>query len=382
VERRSHPVEEFEINLDSPPELRFLEVSQRFRDQFLKIHDAMMNNSGAQHMAQSTVWLRGDEEPEQMAELRGISKATGVPDFYLQFINLNYPLQTLKGPFFSYLHYQNPEKPLPTETELAKFMTSPDLLKNIHAFGCTSILARDDEDGTVWHARNFDYGYSQFSQNLTYNAVFTKGGKEVYTAQLTFPQNLPLTAIRRGPNGYSWNLNTRYCDNIFDSMEVMKQVFQEKRNLSGWVARKILENTDNYEDAVKAFSETPYPNPEFNIISGVRKGTILARRPEGLAYKLDLDKNHSYVLVTNFDHVYNDPKEWLFDTRSEGVSGRVRAETLLNASRSKIIPEYLLQVLNDNDVIANTTIYQALINVEHGYFNSTHPHCRNCGVEL
>merc|ERR1719183_449789 len=85
-------------------------------------------------------------------------------------------------------------------------------------------------------------------------------------------------------------------------MEQAKNLFQEKRPIASWSARKILETIDNYEGAVNAFSTTPYPSPQFDIISGVKKGAILARNPDGLAYKLDLG-NHRQITVTNFDQI-------------------------------------------------------------------------------
>merc|ERR550537_1154672 len=94
--------------------------------------------------------------------------------------------------------------------------------------------------------------------------------------------------MRRGKNGYTVETNTRYPPKEWNIDSLWKHLFKEKRATSGWLKRKVLESTDNYEDAVKAFSTLPYASTEYNIISGVQKGTILARDPNGVYHVQEL----------------------------------------------------------------------------------------------
>lgn len=89
---------------------------------------------------------------------------------------------------------------------------------------------------------------------------------------------------------------------------MFKHVFSEKRATSGWVKRQILETIDNFEDAVEAMSTRPYAATEYNIISGVKKGVILARNPDGLVYSIPLKDTDRYIIMTNFDSIYHDIK--------------------------------------------------------------------------
>jgi hypothetical protein len=279
---------------------------------------------------------------------------------------------------------------LPSDEKMAKIASAPgfgqqfagmtptQIAAMAPAMGCTGIIARDSGDGSVWHARNFDYSFATWAQNLTYNARFTKGGNEVFTAGMVFPFVTPFTAMRKGPNGYTYEVNSRYGDTATDAQAVLVNLYQQKRTPSGWTARKTLENVDNYEGAVEAFSTKPYPSREYNIISGVKKGTILAREPDGLDYALTLGPTDRYIIMTNFDYTKNDAKEFIKKTRVQGLTPRVRAQKLLNDTNNKITPEFLQSVLNDEDVMEPNTLYQAMINVEKGSYASKLPRCKEC----
>lgn len=57
------------------------------------------------------------------------------------------------------------------------------------------------------------------------------------------------------------------------------------RDLNGWSLRKILETETEYEAAIEAIKAVPYASTEYAIVSGVRKGTIISRNPNGVAYE-------------------------------------------------------------------------------------------------
>merc|ERR1719162_282157 len=125
-----------------------------------------------------------------------------------------------------------------------------------------------------------------------------------------------------------------------------------------------METVDNYEDAVVKFSKTPYAAPEYNIISGVKKGTILARSQDGVYHQLVLgSKPKDYIIITNFDYWDHDIKEWFDPTTVAGLghSRRIGAEKQLNSSSIVITPDALLKILSDRTVMAKDTIFQAII---------------------
>lgn len=360
------PVPQFEINLDAAPEDRYVEVLKHFAQPLSELFDNLANNTVVLHLAKKISDERGPENDELMGEIRGIAKVSGIPEYAIHAAQLLYELQTLMVPITNITW--------PWDMEGADEAVVPELPR----FGCTGIIAKNEADGTVYHARNLDFSLAKYLQHMAYNAVFTRGGKEVYTAQMIAGYSAVLTGIKRGSNGYTIEINTRYGGKFGTNKELFKHLFTEKRPISGWVKRETLDNITDYEDAVQHLSTTPYAATEYNIISGVKKGVILARDPDGLAYKLELGDNR-YIIMTNFDYVYHDIKEWFDPTCMKGIghSRRKGAEKILDKSAT-LTPELLFSVLNDEGVIATDTIFQAIMNVERNQYNTSLPHCKEC----
>jgi hypothetical protein len=248
--------------------------------------------------------------------------------------------------------------------------------------GCTGIIATSDEDGTVYHARNLDFSFAEYLQPMTYTGIFTKGGAEVFRAQTIAGYASILTGMRKGPNGFTIEINTRFPDHFGGNSEMIKNVFTNKITPSGFTKRKILEDHDNYEDAVEAFSTTPYCATEYNIISGVKKGTILGRGADGLAYQLPLSESgKKYIIMTNFDYIWGDIREIFDPTGGNGIfhPRRKPAEDLLDNADS-ITGELLFDVINDFAVMAKDTIFQVIMDVETGLWNASLPECAKCGT--
>merc|ERR1712070_1369493 len=219
-------------------------------------------------------------------------------------------------------------------------------------------------------------------QPMTYTGIFTKGGSEIFRAQTMGGYTAVLTGMRKGPNGYTMEINTRFTDHVGGNSEMIKNVFTNKITPSGFLKRKILEDIDNYEDAVEAFSTTPYGATEYNIVAGVKKGTILARNPDGLAYQLPLsESSKKYIIMTNFDYIWHDVKEIFDPTGGKGIfhPRRKPAEALLDNADS-MTPEVMWNVINDFEVMAKDTIFQVVMNVETGLWNASLPNCTECGV--
>jgi hypothetical protein len=371
-------VPEFIIDLDKAPEKRFTEVTKKFGPKFTEFFEKFGKSPGIVAGMKKVVQLRGEEDSEMMGEIQGMSKDLDMPQYVLQATQLVPAAQCMKGPFLHFVDEMDVKLPsdskyvdqgIPDATEFLNHLQVP-------SYGNVGIVARD-KDGSVWHARNAGYAMPRWMQKLTYNAKFVKDGNELFTAQMVYPLLAPFTAVRRGKNGYSWQPNTRYFNEQHEGMMLMKNLYMERRDPGGWSARKVLTDTDNYDDALKAFSTMKLPSPEYIIMSGVKKGTILARDPDSLAYKMDIDEKHPYAVMTNFDYVNGDKKEWLQPTRVEGLSPRVRVQNLLDQN-DEITPELLKNVLNDRDVLSKNVLYQAMINVEHDKYESALTHCHNC----
>ena len=81
----------------------------------------------------------------------------------------------------------------------------------------------------------------------------------------------------------------------------------------------------------------------YAIVSGVKKGAILSRNPDGVAYTQTLGGPNfhqppEYVIITNWDFFFHDIRE-LFDPTGgkafPAPSRRVAAQTILNATLAR-----------------------------------------------
>merc|ERR1719424_447301 len=121
--------------------------------------------------------------------------------------------------------------------------------------------------------------------------------------------------MKLGTNGFTFETNTRYLDHVGGNKQLLKNLFSEKRPLNGWTNRKILEMAADYEAAVADYSTAKYITTQYVIMAGAKKGTILARDPDGVAHRMVLgqenyDCRDDYIIVTNFDYYWHDIREW------------------------------------------------------------------------
>jgi len=382
------PTPEFKIDLDESPEERFTEVIQHFQQPLADFVEYLHASSPVvKLLADLVAAKRGKENDELQREIQGIAKVANVAAAEIHAIQMLYELNTLMVPIVNFTGVTDLDKIADAmdAVEAASLLNWQDGSFPIR-FGCTGIIATDKEDGSVYHGRNLDFSFSKYLQAMTYTGIFTKGGAEVFRAQTIAGYTSILTGMRTGTNGFTIEVNTRFAGHFGDNGKMFRNLFKHKREISGWSKRKILENIDNYEDAVQAFSTTPYAASEYNIIAGVKKGVILARDPDGVAFQLPLNESKTdYVIMTNFDYPWHDVKELFDPTSVKGIghSRRKLAQKVLNAA-PVITPAVIFDALNDDGAMSKETIFQVIMNVEKGLWNASLPACVKCGrgVEL
>ena len=141
--------------------------------------------------------------------------------------------------------------------------------------------------------------------SLVFTGIFTKGGQELFRAEMVAGYVSILTGYRRGQDGFAIERNTRYADHV-DGNEEMLHHLLGGRTLNGWSLRKILEEESTYDGALARVKTVPFVSTEYNILSGVRKGHIVSRNPDAVAFLQTLgapnfDEPPEYILITNFD---------------------------------------------------------------------------------
>lgn len=355
------PVPEFDIDLDRAPDQRFNEVIGHFNSSIQSFYQHFLSNAAVKAVLFGLAEKRGPEEDELMGEINGIARETKLPSYGIHAIQMLYELQTVMVPIWNItIPWSGP--------------------------GCTGIVAMNKNDGMVYHARNQDFSPAPYMQALMYTANFKKSGQELFKAQMIAAYALPLTGLKKGTNGFSMETNTRYLDHKGGNSEWEHNLLVEKRPFNSWVVRKIMEEQPDYDSAVKAAKEEKLCTTQYLIMSGVKKGTIIARNPDNVAYQMTLGQPNyycrdDYIIVTNFDYWYHDIREYFDPTSQFGIghSRRKSAQKILNSS-SVITEEVLWKTISDKGVEATDTVFQALINVETGIWNVTLPPCKDCST--
>tara|TARA_B110000208_G_scaffold191332_1_gene257858 strand:+ start:702 stop:1355 length:654 start_codon:yes stop_codon:yes gene_type:complete len=213
--------------------------------------------------------------------------------------------------------------------------------------------------------------------NLVYTGIFKKGGKEIFRSQMVAGYQSVITGMRFGPDGWAIERNTRYPDHVDGNEEMLKNLL-DGRILNGWSLRKILEDQATYDGAVGAIEQVPYVSTEYAIVSGVKKGVIVAKDPESVAHLQILnqpggnfEERDDYVIITNFDFFFHDIREEFDPTGGGPKPRRVLAQEFLNAT-AVLTPNVLFEAINYKGVIADT-IFQAIMNVEKSVWNVSQP---------
>jgi hypothetical protein len=304
---------------------------------------------------------RGKEPDEMTAEMQGLADASKLPFQFVKGIQMLYEIQTMLPPIVNLSH-------IPEEWRaLSKWP--------FRGPGCTGIIAQH-ANGSVYHARNLDFSPVKYMTNLVYTGIFTKGGKEIFRSQMIAGYQQMITGMRMGPDGYSIERNTRYPTGKGGNEEMLGNLLGG-RQLNGWTLRKVLEEQPDFDSAIAALSAAPYVSTEYTIVSGVRKGAILSRDPDRVAYKQTLgqpnfEERDDYIIITNFDFFWHDVREFFDPTGGKiGHPRRVAAQKFLNATDS-LTPELLFEAIDAPGVIADT-VFQAIIGVETNHWNVSIP---------
>lgn len=380
------PVQEFTIDLDAPPETRFQGIVPHFNATVWAFWDRYFAKDPLLKDAlYALVDARGEENAEMQAEISGLANASALPVKFVQGIQMLYELQTIMVPIVNFSHAAAENLHLPGGVGAYNHtfpwgVNAPrgwEALTRLPGPGCTGIIALDKSDGTVNHGRNLDFPPADLMTKLVYTGIFTKGGKELFRSQMVAGYVQLVTGMRRGPNGYAIERNTRYADHVGGFEETMKNLLGGK-TLNGWTLRQIMAAHADYESATAAIASAQYASPEYAIVSGVKKGLIYARNPTYVAHTQRLgqhnfDERDDYIIITNFDFFWHDVREYFDPTGgSMGLNTRrVVAQKRLNES-SAITPDVLFEAINGKGTIADT-IFQAIINVEKDVWNVSLP---------
>ena len=358
------PVPSFEINLDLAPEQCYVGVARRFNTSIWRFYDKLFAHDAALTNAlYAMVDARGPEPDSVMrGEIEGIVATTRLPAKFVQGVQALYELQTLMVPV---VNGSSRQDPLPRRYRALERWP-------LRGPGCTGIVARNNADGTVVHARNMDLAPVKLFAPLVYEGVFTRNGSVVFRAEMVAGYVSLLTGYR--PGAYVVERNTRYPAHKGGNREMLDNLL-DGVPLSGWTLRRMIESISTYDAAQAKVQSSPFVATEYVVMSGVRRGHIIARDPASVAHLSTLGQT-AYVIVTNFDYWWHDVREYLDPTGGHvGLPRRVAAQRILNASLNAglaLTPELMNATISADGVLADT-IFQAVADVEVGLWAIAQP---------
>ena len=196
------PVPTLEINLDLPPEQRYVGVATRFNSSIWRFYDKLFAHDAALTNALYAMVDKRGPEPDAImrGEIEGIVATTRLPAKFVQGVQSLYELQTLMIPV---VNGSSPQDPLPRRYRALERWP-------LRGPGCTGIVATNTADGTVVHARNMDLAPVKLFAPLVYEGAFTRNGSVVFHAEMIAGYVSLLTGYRPGASGYVVERNTRY----------------------------------------------------------------------------------------------------------------------------------------------------------------------------
>ena len=239
--------------------------------------------------------------------------------------------------------------------ELTAYDRSSDLHRStrvLSRMGCTSIVAQA-ENGTMYHARNLDYGMTDILRNLTIMVEFKDNGKTVYTGT-TFVGAVGL-ATGQKPNAFTVSFNERNQGDWW--MNALEALIAGTHGVTMFLIRDLLADPEtDFKMAVEVLSTHPVIAPGYLIVGGVGpgEGAVITRGRTSAEDVWWLGSNGSWFLVeTNYDHWKPPPAS--DDRRDPAVKG------MREMGQNGLSPEGMFNVLSVPPVLNAGTTYTAVM---------------------
>jgi len=337
----------FDIDLDTPPEKRWVKVVAHYRSDMIAMGKAL-GPLLAQHLGKEwESWLQvAHFDPEYEAELQGIVDA------------VNDSSSTLNS---------------------AKLTT---LLYEIGSPTACSAALWAMRNGTVMQGRNMDYAF-HFKlpggslmnwNNVTFDVTFHKAGKPLYKTT-SWPGLIGVhTGMRFG--GWSIQQNSRSALNDWhENLKVAKQGGQTFPPET-LVVRKVMDTVPHFKDAVAKINATKFMAPMYFIMSGT--GPF-----EGAVLTIDRMANHTsstppVVKVSNTStgwHLVQTNDDLGANLSQPSLDPRrpIANYMLSGATQDIISVEHLMQFMHSSPLKNFQTVFSTVMVPAKDYFKTTLP---------
>ncbi|KAK7091648.1 N-acylethanolamine-hydrolyzing acid amidase-like [Littorina saxatilis] len=242
------------------------------------------------------------------------------------------------------------------------------ILYDVTAF-CTSIVAQDN-NGTIWHARNLDYDNADLLRNLTVNIHYKQGNETLYSG-VTYAGYVGILTGQR-PNGFTITIDQRGSEKRRLSPwweNELTAILDKSSSFVSFLVRQTLENAKDFTDAVENLATTVIHATAYIIVGGANKGEGVVITRDRLSaldrYYLDPLQARWYVLETNYDRWTQPPP---FDNQRRVVAHR----EMDKLGTGNINSTTLYNVLSTPPVMNNGTTYTTIMSASQPDVFNTH----------
>jgi len=247
---------------------------------------------------------------------------------------------------------------------------------------CTSIVA-EDPAGNLYHARNLDFGLfigwdiknntwavTEKLRPLIVNLDWQRGGKTVFKSVNFAGYTGILTAVK--PKLFTFSMNERFNkDGGF--IGILKWLLGDHdQRWMGFLTRSVMENATSYSQALDMLQNTVMLSPAYFILGGTKsgEGAVITRSREGNVDTWPMNNASKwYVLETNYDH-WEAPL--FLDDRRTPAHKCMDKMTQANVGFPGIF-----NVLSSQPVFNKLTTYTALMKVSTGELETYIQTCKD-----
>lgn len=143
---------------------------------------------------------------------------------------------------------------------------------------CTSIVFRT-ETGRIVHGRNLDFFFWNFFADISFIVEMYKGDEHIFTGDGIGGAVFFHTGIK--PGKFAISQDTRHGGSFAD---LFKAAFIDGYIPSMYLIRKVLQEEDNFANALHRLNTTNIAAPIYYIVSGLsgNEGVVIEREREGI----------------------------------------------------------------------------------------------------
>lgn len=190
---------------------------------------------------------------------------------------------------------------------------------------------------------------------------YYSGNKKVFSVDTVAGSVFALTGVRHG--AFSINVDTRKAK---DFSQDLISVLAKQAYPTVWLVRRVLEDQDNFADAVKRLKTEIIGGPVYFIIAGLsgNEATVLERDTNTTHAAYTLTDTNWFLVQTNYDRDEPDP---IHDPRRIPVENKLKERGNKGITEQVMLDEFMFKWPTFN--IA--TIMSAIIVPNTAYHNTT-----------